>query len=86
MGQHGMGAIAKEVWDGETPHIWDAEAVRSAGGCCDLGGQRKARRGVGPGPAGVPGVTVEMLKCLSILQAWYEMCIMCFGSSECLLS
>lgn len=33
LGQHGMGAIAKEGRDGETPHLWDAGAVRLAGGC-----------------------------------------------------
>lgn len=86
LGQHEMGAIAKEGQDGETPHLWDAAAGRSAGGCCDLGGQHEARRGVGPGAAGVPGVRVEMPKCFSILQARYEMCVMYFGSSECLLS
>lgn len=40
---------------------------------------------MGPGAVGVPGVRVEMPKCLSILQARYEICVMRFGSSECLL-
>lgn len=34
---------------------------------------------------GVPGARVEMPKCVSVLQARYEICVTCFGSSECLL-
>lgn len=51
-----------------------------------LEGSTRQERGVGPGAAGLQGVRVEMPKCLSILQAWYEMYILCFCSFGCLLS
>lgn len=61
------------------------EQGEQLGAAVTLEGRTSQGKVWSPRAARDPGVRVEVPKCLSVLQARYEICVMCFVSSECLL-